>query len=203
MPTPQEVYPVLLLWLRACVGLSHPTAAAALAHLVTALLIGQSLRPSALMRALVSPQPVPARQRYRRVARAWTRPWLSPAWLTPRLVQAARTLVPGERRLVLDSVRCGGWEVFTVGLLWHGRGLPVVPWHQRGPASQRARQQQAAQRDRDLATKRRRAIRRPAPETDRWVVLFTTHGHWWPAVTAYRRRWATEGTYRDGQGGWD
>ena len=320
MLTPQEVYPLLVVWLQACAGPAHRTAGAALAHLVTALLVGQSLRPSALMRALVSPQPVPARQRYRRVARAWTRAWLSPAWLTPRLVQAARTLVPGERRVVLDSVRCGGWEVFTVGLLWHGRvlplswlalpypwpkgaftpsvctllgrvaaawpaaappphlladrafpsqrlfatlqgwgwewtvrlraqmhltvagerqalrerirqsrpgqwtatpatfgqgrsavratlvigrGLPVVPWHQRGPASQRARQQQAAQRDRDLATKRRRAIRRPAPETDRWVVLFTTHPHWRPAVTAYRRRWATEGTYRDGQGGWD
>ena len=320
MPTPQEVYPVLRDWLQGCVGPGHRTAGAALAHLVTALLISQSLRPSALMRALVSPQPVPARQRYRRVTRAWTRPWLSPAWLTPRLVQAARTLVPGEKRLVLDSVRCGGWEVFTVGLLWHGRVLPlswlalpypwpkgrftpsvcallgrvaaawpaaappphlladrafgsqrlfttlqqwgwgwtvrlraqmhltvadtrqalgerirqsqpgqwtatpaiygqgrgavlatlvvgrgllVLPWHQRGPASQQARQRQAAQRDRDLATKHRRAVRRPAPETDRWVALFTTHPHWRPAVTDYRRRWATEGTYRDGQGGWD
>src|SRR4051794_20702951 len=134
MPTPQEVQPVGLVWLQACVGPPHQTAGAALAHLVTALLIGQSLRPSAMMRALVSPQPVPARQRYRRVARAWTRPWLSPGWLTPRLVAAARALASGERRLVLDSVRCGGWEVFTVGLLWHGRVLPVswlalpYPW---------------------------------------------------------------------------
>ena len=103
--------------------------------LVTALLVGQSLRPSAWMRALVSPRAGPARQRYRRVARAWTRPWLSPGWLTPRLVQAARTLVPGERRVALDSVRCGGWEVFTVGLLWHGRVLPVAGWRcrTRGP----------------------------------------------------------------------
>jgi hypothetical protein len=314
------VYPVLRVWLQVCVGPAHQTAEAALAHLVTALLIGQSLRPSALMRALVSPQPVPARQRYRRVARAWTRPWLSPGWLTPRLVQAARTLVPGEQRLVLDSVRCGRWEVFTVGLLWHGRvlpvswlalpypwpkkqftpsvcrllgqvaaawpagapaphlladrafgsqrlfttlagwgwgwtvrlratleltvagerqalrerirqsppaqwtatpalygrgraavaatlvigrGLPVLPGHQRGPASLRARERQAAQHDRDLVTKHRRGVRRPVPETDRWIVLFTTHAHWRPAVTDYRRRWATEGTYRDGQGGWD
>ena len=125
MPAPPEVYPVIARWLQALAGPTHRTAGAALAHLVTALLVSQSLRPSALMRALVSPQPVPARQRYRRVARAWTRPWLSPAWLTPRLVQAARALAPGERRLVLDSVRCGGWEVFTVGLLWHGRVLPV------------------------------------------------------------------------------
>jgi hypothetical protein len=52
-------------------------------------------------------------------------------------------------------------------------------------------------------TKHRRGVRRPVPETDRWIVLFTTHAHWRPAVTDYRRRWATEGTYRDGQGGWD
>src|SRR5438128_5906709 len=112
----------------------HATALSALAHLVTALLVGQSLRPTALMRALSSPLPVPARQRYKRVARAWTRPWRSPAWLVP----AALALVPAERdgvtHLALDSVRCGGWEVFTLGVVWHGRVLPVgwavlpYPW---------------------------------------------------------------------------
>jgi hypothetical protein len=116
----------------------HATALTALAHLVTALLVGQSVRPTALMRALSSPLPVPARQRYKRVARAWTRPWLSPAWLTPRLVPAALALVPAERdglaHLALDSVRCGRWEVFTLGLVWHGRVLPLgwaalpYPW---------------------------------------------------------------------------
>ena len=79
MLTPQEVYPLLVVWLQACAGPTHRTAGAALAHLVTALLVGQSLRPSALMRALVSPQPVPARQRYRRVARAWRGPDSRPA----------------------------------------------------------------------------------------------------------------------------
>src|SRR5207237_986556 len=116
----------------------HATALRALAHLVTALLVGQSLRPTALMRALSSPVPVPARQRYKRVARAWTRPWLSPSWLVPRLVPAALALVPPERdgvtHLALDSVRCGAWEVFTLGVVWHGRVLPVgwavlpYPW---------------------------------------------------------------------------
>jgi hypothetical protein len=66
------------------------------------------------------------------VARAWRRPWLSPAWLVPRLVPAALALVPAERdgvtHLALDSVRCGAWEVFTLGVVWHGRVLP------RGPA---------------------------------------------------------------------
>jgi hypothetical protein len=35
----------------------------------------------------------------------------------------------GQRtaRLALDTVRCGRWEVFTVGVVWHGRGL-VVGW---------------------------------------------------------------------------
>jgi len=315
------VYPVILAWVQALDGPAPPHATAALAQLLTALLLSQSLRPSALMRALLSPVPVPARQRYRRVARAWSRPWLTAAWLTPRLVRGALALVPGtERLLALDSVRCGRWEVFVVGLVWHGRvlplgwavlpypwppgqftptvcalleqvaaawprgappphlladrafpsraffqtlarlgwgwtvrlracntlqiagqpqplreriaqsaptswstvaaqygvgrggvpatlvvgrGLPLLPRHQRGPASLAARQHQARQRDHDVASKARRAARQGAPPTDRWLVLFTTHAHWRPAVTAYRRRWAIEGTFRDGQGGWD
>jgi hypothetical protein len=106
-------------------------ARASLGHLVVALLLGQSLRPAALMRALESPLTVPARQRYKRVQRAWTRPWLAPAWLTPRLVQAVTTLVPrrgdGLLTLALDSVRCGSWELLTVGVVWHGRAV-VVGW---------------------------------------------------------------------------
>jgi hypothetical protein len=36
--------------------------------------------------------------------------------------------------LVLDSLRCGPWEIFTVGVAWHGRTLPIswavlpYPW---------------------------------------------------------------------------
>src|SRR5918911_5248287 len=93
MLSPQELYPLVLTWLQALEVCSHPTALGALAQLVVALLCGQSLRPSALMRALLSPTPVPARQRYKRVARCWVRPWLTPAWLTPRLVRAALALV--------------------------------------------------------------------------------------------------------------
>jgi hypothetical protein len=52
----------------------HATVLRALTHLVVALLRGQSLRPSRLMRALLSPVPVPARQRYKRLARFWVRP---------------------------------------------------------------------------------------------------------------------------------
>jgi len=142
MLSPQELYPLVLSWLRALDLCPHPAALVALTHLVVALLCGQSLRPSALMRALLSPTPVPARQRDKRVARFWERPWLTPAWLTPRLVRAALALVEpapwgptrGQVPVVLDSVRCGPWEVFTLGVVWHGRVLPVswaalpYPW---------------------------------------------------------------------------
>src|SRR5215204_3806875 len=43
----------------------------------------------------------------------------------------------GLRHLALDSVRCGPWEVFTLGLVWQGRVLPVgwavlpYPWPKR------------------------------------------------------------------------
>jgi hypothetical protein len=131
MPAPSELYPLVLLWLQAQQVTSHRAAAAALAQLLAALLVGQSLRPSALMRALLSPEAVPARQRYKRVQRALDRRWLSSEWLTPCLVRAALALVPPERggatHLALDSVRCGRWEVFTLGVVWHGRAL-VVGW---------------------------------------------------------------------------
>lgn len=328
MLSPAALYPILLSWLQAMKVIDHRTAQPVLAHLLTALLTAQSLRPSALMRALSSPLPVPARQRYKRVARAWTRPWLSPAWLTPRLVRAVLALVwpdpvgptAGRTHLALDSVRCGKWEIFTLGVVWHGRalpvgwavlpypwpkrqftptvcallqqvaaawpadrpahliadrafpsrrlfqtlralgwgwtvrlrannwvtvagqsqavrtllaqakagrwtvvagafggtthpiagtvvigrGLPVLPRHQRTPGSLRHRARQHAQRERHLRDKRPRRYRQTAATaTDRWVVLFTTHSTWSAATTTYRLRWATEGTYRDAQSGWD
>ena len=321
-----ELYPLVEAWMQALPAptAQHATALTAVAHLVTALLVGQSLRPTALMRARLSPWPVPARQRYKRLARAWTRPWLSPAWLGPRLVPAALALVPADRdgltHLALDSVRCGPWEVFTLGVVWHGRvlpvgwavlpypwpkgrftptvcalirqvaavwpteravhlvadrgfpsrallwtlrqvrwgwtvrlrattgvtlagqyqpvhallathaadgwtargaqygggpqalpgmlvigqGLTVLRWHQRGPGSLRARAAQHQERQRHLLTKH---ARRPKPtaarQTDPWVVLFTSHATWLAAARSYGRRWATEGSYRDAQSGWD
>ena len=35
------------------------------------------------------------------------------------------------------------------------------------------------------------------------MVLFTSHATGRAARASYRRRWATEGSYRDAQGGWD
>jgi hypothetical protein len=132
MLSPTELYPLVVLWVQALGCCPHRTGQRALASLVTALLTAQSLQRTALMRALVSPRAVPARQRYTRLGRLLDSPWLSPAWLTPALVRAAVALVLGARdggrvTLALDSVRCGRWESFTVGVVWHGRIL-VVGW---------------------------------------------------------------------------
>jgi len=60
------------------------------------------------------------------------------------------------------------------------------------------------QRQRHLLTKHARC-RTPttARQTDPWVVLFSSQPTWLAAVRSYGRRWATEGSYRDAQGGWD
>jgi hypothetical protein len=312
MPAPAAVYPVVLLVIEALGGPPHAAARGALAQLVTALLRSQRLTASALMRVLASSVPVPARQRYKRVARALNRRWLTPAWLTPRLVRAALALTPDATpHLALDSVRCGRWEIFTVGVVWHGRVLPVAwavlpyplpkgrftpttcallrhlaavwpadrvphlvadrgfpsqalfrtlgslgwgftirlrakdtvavagqawrlrdllgtvpdgswlvtaatygsgrqavaatlvvgrglvvtPAHQANPGSRRAGAQQRAARQKELSA--------GARLTDSWVLLCTTYPHWRPAVQSYRRRWGTEGSYRDAQSGWD
>jgi hypothetical protein len=322
MLSPYELYPFVLLWMQALEVTPSSAAMTALTHLVVALLSGQSLRPAALMRALLSPKPVPARQRYKRLARFWERPWLTPAWLTPRLVPAVLALVPpdgwgptaGLSHVVLDSVRCGPWEVFTLGVVWHGRVMPVswavlpYPWpkgqftptvcallrqvaavwpdgrpahlvadrgfpsqklfrtlravhwgwtvrlrapmhvqadgqdlevrallararatgwtvwrgaygwgsagipatlvvgrglavwppHQRTAGSQRQRVQRQAERQRVKAYRYASVT-----QTDAWMVLCTTHARWPAALDSYRRRWATEGSYRDAQSGWD
>lgn len=140
MLLPHEVSPLVLAWLNALEVGRQRTGRAALVVLVTAVLVAQSLRPAALMRALLSPRPVPARQRYKRVAHRLNSPWLTPEWLTPVLVRAALTEVAptptgplvGLTHLALDSVRCGRWEIFTLGGLAGtdaaGRpGGPAVP----------------------------------------------------------------------------
>src|SRR5688572_9850563 len=75
MPSPLALYPLVVRWLQAMDVAPRSVALVALGQLVTALLAGQSLRPSALARALLSPHGVPARQRYKRVACCWERPW--------------------------------------------------------------------------------------------------------------------------------
>lgn len=337
MLSPQALYPSVLAWLQALEVPRHRTARAALAHQVTAVLIGQDLRKAARMRALLSPQPVPARRRYRRAAGCLDRPELRSAALTGALVRATLALVEpdpagsptaGLTHLALDSVRCGPWEVFTLGVVWQGRvvpvgwevlpypwpagqvrpavcrlirrvaaawpadrpaqftadrafpsydlfrelraagwgwtvrlqarhwvtvdeavqqvrqvlprgrlagwtalpgsygqgaravagtvvlgrGLVVLPAHQRTVGSLRHRQAQAARRDRHRASKHPDQDPAHLAATDQWVVLHHRTAPGWtpptPAVerlapACYRRRWATEGSYRDAQGGWD
>jgi hypothetical protein len=325
-----QLYPLVVLWLQALGVAPHATGLAALAWVVTATLLAQSLRPSALARALLSPTDGLARGGYARVARTWSRRWLSPAWLTPCLLRAALALVDpdpagwptaGLTHLALDTVRLGRWEVFVLGVVWQGRVLPVawrarpyplpkgvftptacallrqvagawpagadrpahlladrgfpshelfrtlrqlgwhwtvrlrargtlavdgqprplrallatastarwttwgagygqgakaipgtlaigrglrvLPRHQRDAASLGHQARRRAQRLRDLAAKHPGRGPATTPDLEAWVLLFSSLPTWRAAATGYRRRWPVEGTFRDAQGGWD
>lgn len=135
MLSPVQLYPAVLDWIHALKVAPEGPAAESVANLVTGLLVGQSVRSAALTRAQVSVRTVRARQRYRRVARALTRPWLSSQQVTVHLVRAALSLVDDPvPHLAMDTVRCGAWEAITVGVVWHGRVLPIAwevmsyPW---------------------------------------------------------------------------
>lgn len=324
LPT-KQLYALILRFLQALGAIPHATALEALADLLAAVLLAQSLRPTPLIRAQLSPvHAVPARQAYKRVARAWNRSWLTPAVLTPQLVPSTLTLVgpaTGTPHVALDSVIAGSWQILTLGLVvgtrvvplaWHvlaarpvagqftpavvalvravaaawpagaprphlvadrafpsralfqaltaagwewtvrlrasdwivlddggqrirplletatvgawtarpahwggdgpplpgtlviGRGLPVVPYHQRGPASLAARSRQWQRRQWHVRGKHGKK-RRPdaSAETDAWVVLFTSHASWQAADASYRQRWPLESSYRDAQTGHD
>lgn len=130
-----ELYPAIQAWLQAFGGIPHQTSLASLAQMVTAVLLGQSLRSSVLARTLQSATTVTARHRYRRVRRLMTGGRLLSAPLTPWLVRAALAVTSDEDpHLAMDTVRCGRWEVVTAGVVWHGRVLPVgwavlpYPW---------------------------------------------------------------------------
>jgi hypothetical protein len=322
MLSPAELYPAVVAWLQVLGVVRHVSGLASVAEVVTALLIGQSLRPSNLGRALLSPVTVGARHRYRRVRRVLTRGRLSSVRLTSVLVRAALVLVnDAVPHLAMDTVRCGGWEVITIGVVWHGRvlpvgwevlpypwpkgqftpavvrllwrvgqawpaerrphlvadrgfpslklfraveqlgwgwtirlraklnvgidgtpraladliaasrpgvwtcrpmtygtgrqrvaghlvlgrgdALPVLPRHQANPGSQRQRARRQAARVREIAGKHPERRTSTAQQTDGWVALFTSHTAWLDASRSYTRRWTTEGSYRDAQGGYD
>ena len=134
IPDPQS-YLLLLGVLKPLLGPVHTASLAAVQALVWALLLSQSLHPPDLARALPDLQTRPARQALRRVRRLLGRAILRSEHLTPGLIRAALRLVPaGEVLLVLDSTRCQRWELFTLGVVFHGRVLPVAwsvlpyPW---------------------------------------------------------------------------
>lgn len=322
MFAPGELYPAVEAWLQSLGAFRHAAGLASVAQVVTAVLIGQSLRVGSVARTLLSAPEVAARHRYRRVRRVVTGARLRSTDLTPWLVRAALMLVDdAEPHLAMDTVRCGRWEVITVGVVWHGRVLPVgwevvpYPWpkgqftpavlrllwrvaaswpaarrphlvadrgfpsltlfrtleqlgwgwtvrlrvklsvgvdgqvraladllachqpgrwtaqaitygtgrqrvaghlvigrgdalrvlprHQANPGSLRQRAWQQATRVRVLRGKHPGRRASLAAQTDGWVLLFTSHPTWLDASRSYARRWATEGSYRDAQGGYD
>jgi len=322
MLAPEALYPGVRDVVQA-LGVARPgVSEASVANLVTGVLLGQSLRRAELGRTQASDRSVPARQRYQRVARGLTRPWLSSAELTPRLVRAALALVDDPvPHLAMDTVRCGAWECITIGVVWHGRVLPIgwevlpYPWpkgqftpavlrllwrisaawsdarrphlvadrgfpslalfrtleqlgwgwtirlrsrltvgidgtarhlrdllaqaqtgawthqpitygtgrqrvpghlvlgrgdalpllprHQANPGSARHRRRQQVARQREVRGKHPERRTSSAEQTDGWLILFTSHIDWLPASRSYTRRWSTEGSYRDAQGGYD
>ncbi len=129
------VYPLVVGLVQAVAQLRHLGTAGAVSHLVWAVLASQSVRTADVARALGNERAAGARQAMRRVRRALGRASLSSVTLTPGLIAAALRLVPsGSVTVVLDSTRCWRWEVFTIGVLFAGRVLPVAwsvlpdPW---------------------------------------------------------------------------
>lgn len=74
-----------------------------------------------------------------------------------------------------------------------GRGLPVYPPHQMGPADQRRRAARAARQ----VQQRRHQGYGAAASRDRAWVLLSTDQTWQAAMSQYSGRFSTEGTYRD------
>ncbi len=124
----------------------------------------------------------------------------------PMPVEVADT--PCTVRDLLARCRVGQWQVWAgqygtgakgiAATLVVGRGLTVLPLHQRTEGTQARRAARQAERERVRAY-RYATVR----QTDPWLALCTTHTTWRAAVASYRQRWATEGSYRDAQGGWD
>src|SRR5215210_1856475 len=134
VPDP-AVYALLVRFLQALLQPTHATSFAAVSALVWAVLCAQSLHPADLVRALPDLTTPHARQAFRRVRRGLKRACFTSHDLTPLLVRAVLRLVPeAEVLLVLDSTRADRWEVFTLGVRYHGRVLPVAwsvlpsPW---------------------------------------------------------------------------
>ena len=145
----------------------------------------------------------------------WTLRQVRWGW-TVRLRATHRVTLAGQVhsvRSLLATASADGWTAQAAqyghgphalpGTLVIGQGLAVLPWHQHGPASVHQRLAQHGRRQAHLARKHPRQRPDAARQTDPWVVLFTSHPTCLAAVRSYDRRWSTEGSYRDAQGGWD
>lgn len=119
------MFPLLL---QSILGAVPAQSLASVAALVWALLLGQSLHVADLNRNLPDAHSAKARQgmkRVRRLLRHWR---LQSRFITPLLIRAAlRYVTDAEVLLVLDSTRCGCWEIFTLGIRLGGRVL-LIAW---------------------------------------------------------------------------
>jgi len=129
------LYPVLGGLVSLLVGAGHAASVRAVTALLWALLMSQSLHVADLARALPDPRALGARQSMRRVRRVLGRGQLISETLSRVLIGFGLRLVRDELvTLVLDSTRCLRWEIFTLGVVYHGRVLPVAwsilayPW---------------------------------------------------------------------------
>lgn len=128
-------YPIVSSLLGILLGPTHAASLRAINALVWALLMCQSLHVADLGRAVPDLKAAGARQSMRRVRRVLDRHPLMSAHLTPFLIRVALRLV-GDNPIILalDSTRCLRWEIFTIGVVFHGRVLPVAwrilpyPW---------------------------------------------------------------------------
>lgn len=136
MCTPDTtLYPILVSLLTVVLGPLHLATLKSVSALLWALLLCQSLHVSDLSRALPDLTALGARQAMRRVRRRLQSPTLMSQSLTPSLVRMAWRLLGAQpATLVLDSTRCLHWEIFTLGVVFHGRVLPIswailpYPW---------------------------------------------------------------------------
>ena len=124
-----SLYPLLLRLVAPLVGVTHAASLTAIAELVWALLVAQSLRPADLVRALPDLEATGARQGFRRVRRLLERAYFTSQVLTPALLRAALRLVDdAEVLLVLDGSRCVRWEILTLGVQFHGGRVLPIAW---------------------------------------------------------------------------
>jgi hypothetical protein len=129
------LYSALGVLVTVLVGSAHASSVRAVSALVWSLLLCQSLHVADLSRAVPGLKAARARQGMRRVRRVLGRSVLMSERVAPHLVRIALRLVgASEVTLVLDSTRCRRWEVFTLGVVFHGRVLPIAwsilpyPW---------------------------------------------------------------------------
>ncbi len=135
MTASQIGYGNIYAWVKSYFQGTHRTVRHTVAWMILCLVVAQRLNPSTLARALPADEVGSARSRLRRVRRCWYGPALPQDTLTPRLIRAARTLLPvGAPVVAVDTTRVVPWEIWQAGIVFAGLTLPVgwaaipYPW---------------------------------------------------------------------------